>query len=68
MDMYRSGLDVLPGSAMQKSKHSLGFLCVEVQLLLPPGPVYRLYLEGEPPKKMLRLLASYTGEVSDKSK
>eukprot|EP00602_Paraphysomonas_sp_CaronLab_P005616 CAMPEP_0185026130 /NCGR_PEP_ID=MMETSP1103-20130426/10040_1 /TAXON_ID=36769 /ORGANISM="Paraphysomonas bandaiensis, Strain Caron Lab Isolate" /LENGTH=576 /DNA_ID=CAMNT_0027559613 /DNA_START=91 /DNA_END=1821 /DNA_ORIENTATION=- len=62
MDMYRSGLDVLPGSAMQKSKHSLGFLCVEVQLLLPPGPVYRLYLEGEPPKKMLRLLASYTGE------
>ena len=36
MDMYRSGLDVLPGSAMQKSKHSLGFLCVEVQLLRVP--------------------------------
>lgn len=61
MDLYRSGLDVLPGSAMSRTKHNLGFLAVRVQLLLTPGPVYGLYLEGEPPQKMLRRLASCTG-------
>jgi hypothetical protein len=59
MDLFRSGLEDLPGSAMPRTKHSLGFLAVQVQLLLTPGPVYGLYLEGEPPQKMLRKLASF---------
>lgn len=62
MDLYQPGLKVLPGSAMPRTKHSLGFLAVRVQLLLSPGPVYGLYLEGEPPLKMLRKIASYSHE------
>ncbi len=62
MGLNRYGLPFLPGSAMTKTKHSLGFLALEVQLLLSPGPVYSLYLQGEPPKKMLRTLAAYAAE------
>jgi hypothetical protein len=63
MGHYRFGLPFLPGSAITKTKHSLGFLAVEVQLLLTPGPVYSLYLQGEPPKKMLRTLAAFAAET-----
>jgi hypothetical protein len=63
MGYHRFGLPFLPGSAITKTKHSLGFLAVEVQLLLSPGPVYSLYLQGEPPKKMLRTLAAFAAET-----
>lgn len=63
MGYHRYGLPFLPGSAMTKTKHSLGFLAIEVQLLLTPGPVYSLYLQGEPPKKMLRTLADFAAET-----
>jgi hypothetical protein len=63
MGYHRFGLPFLPGSAITKTKHSLGFLAIEVQLLLTPGPVYSLYLQGEPPKKMLRTLAAFAAET-----
>lgn len=32
------------------------FSCVQIELLLPEGPVYRQYLEGEPPRENRRVV------------
>lgn len=65
MEEYKEGLAALPGSAMPKSKHSLGFICVQIELLLPEGPVYYQYLEGEPPREPFRALKSSVAETEN---
>lgn len=47
MEMYRSGVSLLPASAMPKPKQPLGFVGLRLQLFLPPGPVYQAYLGGD---------------------
>jgi len=56
MEEFEGGLNELPASGLAKSKQSLGFLCVQIELLLPEGPVYRQYLEGEPPRENRRVV------------
>lgn len=57
MEEFEAGLNELPASGLAKSKQSLGFLCVQIELLLPEGPVYKQYLEGEPPRQSRRVIA-----------
>jgi hypothetical protein len=44
----RSGDAYLPGSAMNKCKQSLGFICVEIEVFLVE-PAYKLYLKSYHP-------------------
>lgn len=43
--ILRSGDVTIPGSAMNKSKHSIGFVCVQVEVFLIE-PAYKLYLKS----------------------
>ncbi len=50
--IFHSGDSHIPGSAMTKSKHALGFVCVQVELYVTE-PAYKLFLKSKYPANIL---------------